>query len=83
MAPIFFEIVGFSAVLMFRGKIFGLLVFVKIEVSNFIGKSLNLAPLFCRCHDTSEYLGNLQKMTKSYIPLNPSYPCVLQVSLTS
>ena len=40
--PNFFEILGFSEILMFRRKMFGLLLLVK--VSNFIGKSLNLVP---------------------------------------
>ena len=35
------EIVGFSEILMFRRKIFGLLLLVEIKVLNFIGKSLD------------------------------------------
>ena len=34
----FFEIVGFSEILMFRRKIFGLLLLVKIKFPHFIGK---------------------------------------------
>ena len=51
MAPTFFEIVGFSEVLMLRQKIFRLLLLLKALVSNFIGKSLNIAPLFYRYPD--------------------------------
>ena len=49
--PKFFEIVGFSEVLMLRQKIFRLLLLVKALVSNFIGKSSNIAPLLYRYHD--------------------------------
>ena len=45
MAPQLFEIVGFSEILMSRRKISGLLLLEKIKVSNFIGKSLNFAPV--------------------------------------
>ena len=41
-APNFFEIVGFPKILMLQRKLFGILLLVKIKVSNFIGKSLNL-----------------------------------------
>ena len=51
----FYEIVGFSEILMHRRKIFGLLLLLRTKVSNFIGKSLNLAlqaprrPLIQQC----------------------------------
>ena len=44
MAPLYFRIVGFSEILLFCRKIFGLLPLLKIEVLNFIEKSLSLAP---------------------------------------
>ena len=44
----------FSEILMLRRKIFRLLLLVEIKVSNFIGKSLNLAPLLYRCHVASD-----------------------------
>ena len=44
--PSFFEIVVFSEILMFRRKILGLLLLLKIKVSKFIGKSLNLPPSY-------------------------------------
>ena len=43
--PNVFEMVGFSETLMFRLKVFGLLLLVKIKSSKFIGKSLKLARL--------------------------------------
>ena len=43
--PNSFEIVEFSEILMLRRNIFGLLLLEKVKVSNFIRKSLNLAPL--------------------------------------
>ena len=42
--PNYFKIVGFSEILMLCPKIFGVLLFIKINISNFIGKSLNLPP---------------------------------------
>ena len=51
-----FDIVGFSEILMLRRNIFELLLLIKAKVSNFIGKSLNLAPLLYRCHDVPEAL---------------------------
>ena len=36
---------------MLHRKTFGLLLLVKTKVSNFIAKSLKLAPLLCMCHD--------------------------------
>ena len=39
--PPSYKIVGFSEILMFHLKIFGLLLLVKIKVFSFIGKSLN------------------------------------------
>ena len=42
--PIFWEIVGFSEMLMHSSKNFILLLLVKMIVFNFIGKSLNLPP---------------------------------------
>jgi len=50
----FFDIVGFSEILMLRRKIFGLLLLVRTKASNFVGKSMNLAPLLYRCHDAPE-----------------------------
>ena len=50
----FFKIVGFSELFMFRPKIFRLLLSVKMEALNYIGKYLSLAFLFYRCHDTSD-----------------------------
>ena len=44
MAPNCFEIIGFSEILMFRRKIFGLLLLVKIKVPNIVGKSFELGP---------------------------------------
>ena len=41
---------------MLRWKMSRLLLLVKAKVSNFIGKSLNLAPLLCRCHDAPAQL---------------------------
>ena len=52
MSHKFFEIVGFSETFMFCRKMFGLLMLVKIKVSNVIGKLLSL-PLLYRCHDAS------------------------------
>ena len=43
MAPIVFEIVGFSEILLLCRKIFWLLLLVNVKVANLIGKSLNLA----------------------------------------
>ena len=50
--PNCFKVVRFSKILMFHQKIFRLLLLVKVEVLNFIGKSLNMAPLLYRCHNT-------------------------------
>ena len=49
--PNFFEIFGFSEMLMLRQKTVGLLLLVKTKISNFIAKSLNLAPLLYRYHN--------------------------------
>ena len=48
--PSFMEIVRFSEILMFRRKIFGLLLLFTIKASNFMGK---LGLLLCRYHDAS------------------------------
>ena len=53
MAQTFFDIVGFSEILMFRRKILGLLLLVQVGVLNLIRKSLNLPPLLYRCQDAS------------------------------
>ena len=47
----FFDVVGFSEILVLSRKVLGLLLLVKTKASNFIGKSLNLAPLLYRSHD--------------------------------
>jgi len=44
MDPQIFEIVGVLEILIFRRKIFRVLLLLRIKVSNFIGKSLILAP---------------------------------------
>ena len=44
MAHKFFEIVGFSEIVMFCREIFGLLLLVKIKVFEFCRKSLKKAP---------------------------------------
>ena len=49
--PHFFEIFGFSKLLMFHRNVFVLLLLVKIKILNFIRKYLNLAPLMYMCHD--------------------------------
>ena len=41
--PTIFEIIGFKETFMFRRKIFGLLLLVKIKALNFIRKSLNFS----------------------------------------
>ena len=51
IAPQFFPNLGFLEILMVRWKIFRLLPLVKIKISNFNGKLLNLAPLLNRCHN--------------------------------
>ena len=53
MAPYILKIIEYSEILMCRAKIFRLLVLAKIKVLNYTGKSLNLAPLIYKCHDTS------------------------------
>ena len=57
-APNFVEIIGFSEILIFRRQIYGLLLLVKIEISPFIGKSLNMLCLLYRCHDASAAVPN-------------------------
>ena len=42
--PNVLEVVGFSEILIFRRKIFGRLLLVKITLLHFIGKSLNFVP---------------------------------------
>ena len=49
----FLEIGRFLETLMCHWTIIELLLLVKIKVSNFIGKSLNLSPLLCRDHGAS------------------------------
>ena len=39
----FSEIIGYSEILMLCWKIFGLMLFVRTKILNFVGKSLNLA----------------------------------------
>ena len=56
MPPNFFEIIGFSIILMFCRKIVCLLLLVTTKVSNLIGKSLNLATLYYRYHDASDMM---------------------------
>ena len=54
MTPIFSKSSDFQTLLTFGQKICGLLRLVKIKVLNFIGKSLNLAPLLYRRRDASD-----------------------------
>ena len=55
-----FEIVGFSEILMFHRKIFGLWLLVKIIAKdkgfNFYRKIFAFAPLLYRCHSTSNII---------------------------
>ena len=60
----FFDIVQFPEILMLRRKIFVLLLLVKTNFSNFIGKSLNLAPLLYRCHDAP---GSIQQPFSNFL----------------
>ena len=54
--PQLFEIIRFFEILMFHWTVFGLLLLVKIKVSDFIKKSLNFAlPQLYRCHIASVY----------------------------
>ena len=53
MALKFFEIVVFSEILVFRQKMLGLLMLVKLKASSFIVKSLTLTTLLYRCHGAS------------------------------
>ena len=56
MGSNFFVNVGSSEISTFRRKISGILLLVKIKVSDFVGNYLNLAPLLYRRHDTSRHL---------------------------
>ena len=70
-SPNFFDIAGFSEIVMFRRKIFGTLLLVKIKVVNFIERSLNLPPpLLYRYNDDSA-------LQLKIFALNLIQPCVL------